>query len=368
MTSPDQPGSPEDAVKPLADALVSAGKAAAKAPAADPKVTAAVRLGWLMEDLVVGAPFDVLDGEPISDAASFKAQGRRLTATLTVLALPDLDPATVTTPLGLGTAAAPAATAWEADLLAALLGEKIALLRAYRLGRHVSAIKRGPYPPSLFKSPAIDQALVILDDLSTGLPAHVGRAVAHSMARWVAEASDDEVARLLPAQVELWRLLLTGEKDPTELLEPENYLDAAERLGGKLTDTAKLALYRMPGLVALVLALVVAGVLTVALTSSGGGASAGIASLLAAVGLTWKGIGGTVGKLVGKLEAPLWGAELDTAVTDAVTLVGAQRSSTDSTQGRRAKILSGDYAGRRHRARTTAATLPPVTPPPAPGA
>jgi hypothetical protein len=53
---------------------------------------------------------------------------------------------------------------------------------------------------------------------------------------------------------------------------------------------------------------------------------AGATSLLVAVGLTWKGLGGALGQLAGRLERPVWGAVLDEAIADAITLLpGNQR-------------------------------------------
>jgi hypothetical protein len=74
--------------------------------------------------------------------------------------------------------------------------------------------------------------------------------------------------------------------------------------------------------------------------------------VLAGLGLAWKGIGGTVGKLVGKLEAPLCGAELDTAVMFAITLVPEQTRKP----AKPAAALS--YADRRARAMAAAPTTP----------
>ena len=71
-----------------------------------------------------------------------------------------------------------------------------------------------------------------------------------------------------------------------------------------------------------------AGVVILFAASDTGGVVAGSSAVLASAGLTWKGIGATVGKIVGKLEAPLWGAELDTAITDVITLAKPQLTPT----------------------------------------
>jgi hypothetical protein len=86
-----------------------------------------------------------------------------------------------------------------------------------------------------------------------------------------------------------------------------------------------------------------------------GGTAAGLSAVLAALGLTWKGIGGTLGVLAGRLEAPLWGAELDGAVTDAVTLVG-----TPPPQAQPKQAPDQDYAGRSARPILAARAAPPT--------
>jgi hypothetical protein len=43
-------------------------------------------------------------------------------------------------------------------------------------------------------------------------------------------------------------------------------------------------------------------------------------TLLAGFGRGWKGVGGALGKPAGTLEQPLWGAVLDVAIADAITL------------------------------------------------
>ena len=55
---------------------------------------------------------------------------------------------------------------------------------------------------------------------------------------------------------------------------------------------------------------------------------AGATSVLAALGLTWKGLGGALGQLAGKLEQPLWGAVLDDAIADAITLLPDNNAET----------------------------------------
>ena len=101
-------------------------------------------------------------------------------------------------------------------------------------------------------------------------------------------------------------------------------------------------------MVLLIVVLFVGGIALLLITPKhAGGTAAGLSAVLAALGLTWKGVGGTLGVLAGKLEAPLWGAELDGAVTDAVTLVPAPPQK--NRLGQMKKPPMRDYADRRAR-------------------
>jgi hypothetical protein len=141
--------------------------------------------------------------------------------------------------------------------------------------------------------------------------------------------------------------VLAGDKKATELLEPENYVDAAERLAGKFSRTAASELRRHIVWVVLIVLLFVGGLALLLITPKHpGGTAAGLSAVLAALGLTWKGLGGTLGTLVSHLEVPLWGAELDGAVTDAITLLRAP--PTKEMLGKRRRPVR-DYADRRAR-------------------
>lgn len=342
-------GSPGDALKPLADALVAAAKTAGTEPPGNPQVSAALQLGWLMDDVLQGrtaTPFPT--DLAIPPKAGFEAQARQLSTILGTLKLGGLDPTALLTQLKSGAAATAQAATWQPELAAALFATHIRFAKAYGLGRQLGALSNATWSRTLFDEPKVTEMLAALDDLSTALPPHAGRGVANSLRRWRAlNTAPGET--VLPAQCELWRAVLAGEKKGTELLEPENYLDAAEQLGAKLRATATVSLRQLAPVVVVVIVLFAAGVALLAYRPMHAGTTAaGLSGVLAAVGLTWKGIGGTVGKLSGKLEAPLWGAEVDGAVTDAITLVGTP-PKPHWTWLRRRTIKTNDYAGRRNR-------------------
>ncbi len=158
-------------------------------------------------------------------------------------------------------------------------------------------------------------------------------------------------------------MVLTGEKLPTQLLEPENYIDAAENLAVKLRATATVLLRQYAPWVVLVVVLLLAGAgVLLIVHSAASETAAGLSSVLVALGLTWKGIGTTLGKVAAQVEAPLWGAEVDGAVTAAITLEVRVPPPADLRATRReAGRTKGDYAKRTQRR----PGFDPSNPPPA---
>lgn len=128
--------------------------------------------------------------------------------------------------------------------------------------------------------------------------------------------------RRLRDQGRLWRSLLSGEKAATDMLSMDDYVQAG---GTMLRRSRKLVwefLTHHLVLVGAVLVLFFGGI-ALMLADQSGTASivAGASGVLASFGLSWKGIGGSLGRAFGKLEQPLWEASLDDSITAAITLV-----------------------------------------------
>jgi hypothetical protein len=343
-------GSLDDSLQPLGQALLTAAKAAGVQAAGDPHVTAAFGLGWLISDVVAGRSGKPLPvGLPDNDAVGYNAQANMLEAAVKSLGVSDVDPSTVVNQLRTPAAASAQATAWEPKLAAALLGADVRYAKAYGVGRKLNNLTQSAFPQPFTKD---DVAGLIssLDSLSSAFAAHASRSVANSLDVWANLKTWPGNETLLSAQGELWRSLLSGEKKGTEMLEPKNYLDAAGQVAAQLRAVALATLKPFAGLVVLIVVLLALGAWLLVESSHGGNTVAGLLSVLSAVGLTWKGIGGAVGKLAGKLEAPIWGAELDMAIKDAITLVpaSARGATTDPPPDQTPK---GDYAGRAARTR-----------------
>jgi hypothetical protein len=334
-------GSPDDFVDPFENALTSAWTAAVAESAGDPKVIAAVEVGWLMRELTAGwLPEIVLAEPPLTPSEQYAFQALRLSTLLTSLKLDGLataDVDSVSTALQSG-AAPEAAAKLEPKVIVAMVGADARFAKAYALGKGV----RGLIPPTgaLTEKPDTQSLIGALDSLSSALPSHAARAVANSLADW-AESKQG----LTKSQVDLWRSVIVGEKKGTELLEPQDYLAAARQLEARFFRRFATSPWLLLA-AGLVLALFAGSIVLLFLAhGQADKLAAGASGVLAALGLTWKGIGGTVGKIVGKLEAPLWGAELDTAITDALNLWVAPKNKRARVHGK-----GLDYDDRRGRA------------------
>jgi len=348
--TPTGMGSPGDSLKPLEQALLAAGKAAAVQEAGDPHVIAAFDLGWLMSNVVAGRsgkPFPV--GVPDDDHVGYGAQANRLQATVKSVGVSGVDPSTVVNQLTTLAAATPQATKWEPSLAAALLGADPRYAKAYGVGRQLNDLAHSSSPETFVKTNAAG-LISSLDGLSTALPAHASRSVAMSLEVWANLKTWSGNENLIAAQGELWRSVLSGDKKGTEMLEPKNYIDAARQVAGRLRDVVLATLKQFAVLVGVILVLLALGAWLLIESNHGGNTVAGLLSVLSAVGLTWKGIGGTVGKFAGKLEAPIWGAELDSAIMDAITLAPAAARG-DAAGSASQQVPKGDYAGRAARTR-----------------
>jgi hypothetical protein len=364
--TPPAAGTPGSGAHAFVDALTAAAGKLPALPDADPKVTAAIQLGWLAEDVVADQTIDQLDGQPIDARQGRMAQSLRLAQLAKTLDLTSPEIATTAQRLAGndGEGAARCVSEWQ-DVLPPLLGDDSRLARAYLLGRSLNRLRNRPYAKGLFEEPEVTTIVERLDQLTSVLPPHAGRGVANAVRRWREYEVEPDLdgkdppdpKNVLKAQCDLWYRILTGQKRAVELLEPTNYADAGKRMATRLGREVWNVIGPIWPFVLAVLALLGGGVAAVAATATGtGGSVAGITAILTAFGLTWKGVGGTLGKLASNLEGPFWNAEIDGAVTDAVLLL-PQKPRQLSLRERRREAPGGDYAGRGPRAEAEAEAL-----------
>lgn len=177
-----------------------------------------------------------------------------------------------------------------------------------------------------------------LDDLAVAFPCRAAAAVQASLrawAGWVSSRADDlagpgpveeTVIRALHNQGELWYRLLVGEKDPMQLLSSEDYVAAGERLLQRGLQIARRFVWRWSPVIVLFLG-ATGSAIWAALTYVPVGTSRFAAILLsaaAAVGLSWRGTGATLGKALDKAQAELWASEVGAATQQAATILPRQ--------------------------------------------
>jgi hypothetical protein len=180
-----------------------------------------------------------------------------------------------------------------------------------------------------------------LEDLHTSFPKNAADAVRGSLQYWeewannpsiAARAADDTYAkRALTLQGERWRRLLSGEIFAESLLAAENYRQAASEY---LSRTARLTLSfvrRYWPAVTLVLGGTGAIIWTILNYAPTGAASvaAVIATAAGSLGISWKGVGSTLGKVAAKLEQPLWTAEVLEAIIVATFIPPVKMKSRE---------------------------------------
>jgi hypothetical protein len=237
--------------------------------------------------------------------------------------------------------------------LAVLGAVDFRLGKAYGVGRALLNLSTRPAPDATLAQhltgPRIAPVVAAIDDLSSALEPHAGHGVRASIVEWQASVdtgspvapTGSDTWPVLARQGELWRALLSGEKSGLDMLEIEDYLDAADRLSTRMRTMGRRLVRQFPELVIAVVALFVLGVVLVLVTDSAAAIVAGAGTILASLGLTWRGAGRSLGGLSAKLEQPLWGAELDTAVTQAITLLARENERDVTAERRRVAVALG---------------------------
>ena len=224
---------------------------------------------------------------------------------------------------------------FHVDLLATLTAADYRLGKAYGLGRALADTTR--LHPDWHDELAPYRVATVagwIRELASALPPHTAHPVAQSLEAWSrwAHAEDGDggqTRRKLSSQGRLWRSLLSGEKRATDVLETADYLRAGEGMVKRSGALAARFLRHYWWLVLIVVALLVLGVWLIVGPGSGLAAGLGGASIFASLGLSWKGIGKSLGTSGARVEEPLWQAELDQAIYERITpdeIVRSQRS------------------------------------------
>lgn len=333
--------SPSDALSSFLNA--AAGEFKKAAPSPDPLVSVAFALGWQMAE--VYRP-DRRGGSTPADPEDLRGISRLTEAELREMGLfqvqagvtklkPSIDKAGLEVPDAQKFAQqlAEAAGKTEQDeaiqefhvkLLSTLNAADFRLGKAYGLGRALADTTRRP---SEYQKELSEYRVATLTgwirQLASALPAHAAHPVADSLeawSRWVELKKDDQqTTRQLAAQGRLWRSFLSGEKSAVDALETGDYVKAGE---GMLQRSAALAWRFLAHYWLLVIAVIVlfgGGVGLIVASGSGAAVAAGAATIFTSLGVTWKGIGSSLGTAAGQLEEPIWQSEIDRVIFQRIT-------------------------------------------------
>jgi hypothetical protein len=340
-----------DDPKAALEAFASAAVKWSGRPTPDPKVTAAVALGWRVGQAWAWAqtpekpPKDELDHLDLTDDIRWSALAGRIGAARKQALTNGEDPKASLTS-GKPPATTPDAVKAVRDaLLEELYVADLALGKAFLAGWKLHELCAGPVGAS--GDAHVDKALrgrepleLLLRDLASKLPANATHSVLHSLALWSEQVNPSEtswrhrrrrpdpparkpgqVAERFHRQGLVWYAMLSGEVAAKDVLRLSDYVGTAEEMLKRLRELAVRALWgKAMMLVLLIVALLVAGFVLLLKTDHTGHIAAGSATLLAAFGLTWKGIAEFFGRAAARGEEALWDAQIDWTIAYRCTI------------------------------------------------
>jgi hypothetical protein len=312
----------------------------------DPVVVAALALGWEMADLYAEREVDGPTPELPETLPGVGGLTYRQTVHATLLRIRTL----IREALGPSvseTIALPSAQilgelpegdqpAWgqalydvHVQISGALRASGDAPLHAYDAGRSLAEVCHHPKDLSeLIDRLGDDNVIPIqgrLADLATVLPAHSAAAVSATLEQWRRWTTDvrareriTDVRAALTRQAELWRSLLSGDKDARQMIDPDTVVAAsvrhASRLGTLIRGLAGAYLPAL-GLAAVATLLLVYAILFHDGIATVVGALGAVAATLIVLRRV---VSLTVGNTIDELREDLWSAELDSAVAQSI--------------------------------------------------
>jgi hypothetical protein len=148
---------------------------------------------------------------------------------------------------------------------------------------------------------------------------------------WSAAPDRESVTRALHRQGQLWRAMLSGERDGLDLLSTDDYLWAADQLLGHLRRLTVRFLRRFWITTTAAAAILAAALVVVVVVRAASATVAAVLAAAGAIGITWKGAASGLGRVLAQAQRPLWDSELDVAVANAVTWLPRERRTADRT-------------------------------------
>ena len=262
---------------------------------------------------------------------------------------------------------------FHGDLLVALTACDHQIGLAYGLGRAVADLSlrpRADKQDSLtndLRSGRVDTIVGWLRELHTVLPPHSTGAVMGSITQWQQwaahptwkgvsldwNAHGQDVVKALADQGKRWRLLLTGQVAALDQLSPNDYVQAAGYLIGRVRKILQQLLKQYwPWVTAITLVMVAGVVASLLLLNSPAAKGIGVAiSVFGWLGVTGRSVSGELQRTVSHVEQSLWDAELDLAAAWANTLLPDADANRQLDEARAPRSRLGQAAVRLVRLR-----------------
>jgi hypothetical protein len=211
--------------------------------------------------------------------------------------------------------------------------------KAFDLGRMLAdtVLLSDPEKPEAllreFKHFRLGNAYQWLNDLHSLLPEQASYGVAGSLKRWeewVREnegivpadaSSQSRFIQTLHNQGETWRQLLCGEKAATDFLDAKSYKHAGDQVAKHFLNLLLYFVWGWKYVIAL-FGVSIAGVGYEIVKHSQGHSivAAVITTVTVTLGISWKTLASTLGRVIENAEKPLWVAEVKEAIVAATTI------------------------------------------------
>lgn len=222
------------------------------------------------------------------------------------------------------------------SLLSGLTAADASVGKAYGLGRALAdtTLRPSPARPQAFTQAfgryRIENLCNSLDDLDSLFPRYAADAVRSSLQGWrywvagsTQEVLKDQTAtQVLRDQGRVWRALLSGERQPEDLLESTHYVHAAINLVNQMRVLVWQFVRSWGRIILPAAGLLAAAIVLIFVFLTGSSETAGaIAAVVAGIGVTWKTVGSTLGRALSRAEEPVWRAEVGASINVAVSRV-----------------------------------------------
>lgn len=195
-----------------------------------------------------------------------------------------------------------------------------------------------PLLSEVFKPDRVLELWSSIKDLKSRFPPYAADPVAATLWDWskwarstvrrtggsLAAGTDKSIADRLHRQGQLWRALLSGERNPKDCLLFANYIDAASDMLRKYWSLAGRMLAREWGTLLLaLLGIAFAVAILIVVQRLMNNLAASLAGVVAALGVSWAGVVAALKRAVRPAENALWETEMTAAIAFAINYVPA---------------------------------------------